>query len=231
MTDDTKIASGRCHGPGCTQTADGDFCSERCSVAWQAQFWRPTPPPGTFVPTEPRTPSYPSAAFAEVDLTPFRDAMDRAVRGLAAGDQVPAELFDPDGPTSADVLRSHTPIRVTWGDPALPTRRLRLGALADIPSAMLAVGAAFHPGARVAAEVELLNARLRAAFPDRADEVIAAARDRARTSFDTYAQAVEAVIADPEFAPASAEKQQVAPNPDPSRGWLRRLFDRWKGQP
>lgn len=75
-----------------------------------------------------------------------------------------------------------------------------------------------------------MNARLREAFPDHADEAIAAARDRARTSFDTYAQAVDAVITDPEFASANAENQQVAPSIDPERGWLSRLFDRLFGR-
>lgn len=30
-------SSGRCHGPGCTQTADGDFCSEVCQNRWNRQ--------------------------------------------------------------------------------------------------------------------------------------------------------------------------------------------------
>ncbi len=30
--------SGRCHGPGCTQTADDEFCSTACQDAWHAQF-------------------------------------------------------------------------------------------------------------------------------------------------------------------------------------------------
>lgn len=29
--------SGCCHGPGCTQTTDGDFCSEVCQVRWNRQ--------------------------------------------------------------------------------------------------------------------------------------------------------------------------------------------------
>lgn len=167
------------------------------------------------------------------DLRPFQQAMDAAIRDLAAAaDMSPTVLNpDPDGPTSADVFRSHDPIQVAWRDPAVPTSRLRLGALANIPPAMLAVAASFHPaGARMVAAVERLNARLRAAFPDHSDEAIAAARHRAHTSFDTYEQAVEAVIADPEFASANAKNPQVASHPDPSRGWLSRWFDRLFGR-
>lgn len=32
------IMSGRCHGPGCQQAADGDFCSPECAAAWRAPF-------------------------------------------------------------------------------------------------------------------------------------------------------------------------------------------------
>jgi len=30
--------SGRCHGPGCTRTAESDFCSPTCSSAWHAEL-------------------------------------------------------------------------------------------------------------------------------------------------------------------------------------------------
>jgi hypothetical protein len=32
------IVSGRCHGPGCQQATDLDFCSERCLAQWHAQL-------------------------------------------------------------------------------------------------------------------------------------------------------------------------------------------------
>lgn len=37
--------SGRCHGPGCTQTADSDFCSARCQSAWTADVMGVDPLP------------------------------------------------------------------------------------------------------------------------------------------------------------------------------------------
>jgi hypothetical protein len=242
MTDDTKISSGRCHGPGCTQTADGDFCGEDCSVAWQAQFWRPGRPLEAHPELSGLVPpslagvllaDEPSRRFTHIDLAPFQQAIDTAVRQLAEAAQMSPNVLnpDPDGPTSAGWLRSHDPVRVDWRDPVAPSSRLRLGELANLPAGLLAYGVPFAPGARTAAEVDRLNTRLRAAFPDRADEAIAAARHRAHTSLDTYAQAVDAVIVGPEFASANADEPQVAPSPDPTRGWLRRLLDRWKGQP
>ena len=38
------ISSGRCHGPGCTQTAVVDFCSERCAQAWNEAAEKPPAP-------------------------------------------------------------------------------------------------------------------------------------------------------------------------------------------
>lgn len=234
------ITSGRCHGPGCTQTADGDFCSERCSVAWQAQFWRPELPPQPHPEHFGLVPPSPDRLHADErsprfsDLAAFRDAMDRAIHSLAEVTQMPSNLVDPDDPTSADVPRSHAPVRVAWGDPVMPTSRLRLGALANVPPAVLAIGAgSFGSGSAFAkaAEVERLNDRLRQAFLDHADEALAEARRRAHTGFATYAQAVESMWSDPpEFASANAENPQVASHPDPARGWLSRTLDRLFGR-
>lgn len=32
------ISSGRCHGPGCQQAANGDFCGEVCAQAWERHY-------------------------------------------------------------------------------------------------------------------------------------------------------------------------------------------------
>lgn len=45
MTDSSKIGSGRCHGPGCTQTAKVEFwCSEACQARWDRQLAAADPP-------------------------------------------------------------------------------------------------------------------------------------------------------------------------------------------
>lgn len=73
-------------------------------------------------------------------------------------------------------------------------------------------------------EIERLNARLRTAFPERADEAIAEAWRRAYCSYATYAQAVESMWVDPpEFASSGAAYQQVAPK-DPQVGFIGRAF-------
>lgn len=211
------IGSGRCHGPDCTKPAVVEFwCGEVCQGRWNAQ-------------AEGRTEPHPTSAdlaaalavgeqFRDVDLAPFRDALDRTVRALAEVSELPAGLVDPEAPTSADS------IRVAWRDPELPAISSRLAALADIPPAMLAVDVPFYPGARMAAEVELLNARLRTVFRDHAEAAVAEAQRRANSSFSTYAQAVESMWSDPpEFASANAASPQVAPK-DPQVGFLGRAF-------
>lgn len=81
-----------------------------------------------------------------------------------------------------------------------------------VPPGMAAVAVApSSPGAKKAAEVERLNARLRAVFPDHADAAVAEANRRARSSAMTYAQAVESMWTDPpDFASESATYPLVA---------------------
>lgn len=201
---------------------DGGFCGERCQERWHGQFDTTTERPVTV-----RLASWTDPATIErlrIQVAELAAVRDRLAGPEPQFEELPSAL---DGDTEERASRA---VAVTWDDPAVPSRRLRRGALANIPPAMLAVAASFHPGARVAAEAERLNARLRAAFPDHADEAIAAARHRAHTSFDTYEQAVAAVIADPDFASANAKNPQVASHPDLARGWLSRWFDRLFGR-
>lgn len=168
------------------------------------------------------------------DLEPFQQAIDTAVRQLAEATQMSPDVLnpDPDGPTSADWLRSHDPIQVAWRDPAMPTNRLRHeGGLsfaeaarnaAAVRPALAAAAMSFAGLGDAAAEVREQDDRLRACFPDAADEAIATARELARTSWLTYRQAVDKVIDD--FTSRQDAERRI-------RDCWRRLLDRWKGQP
>lgn len=199
--------SGRCHGPGCTQTAVVEYwCGERCQHVWAAQFGDPTPKMS-------------------------RVRLDAAVARLDAEDAADARAAS----ARVTVRLTSTPVEVIDDPDEASTEPSALRLLVDnVPPAMLAIGAStLGAGAAIAkaAEVERLNDRLRRAFPDHADEALAEARRRAHSSFATYAQAVESMWSyPPEFASANAENQLVASHPDPSRGWLSRWFDRLFGR-
>lgn len=118
-------SSGRCHGPGCTQTAVVEFwCGEECQARWHGQIDSTT--------TRAVRVADETHVWITADLEPFQQAMDAAVRRLAEVAQIPADLLAPDGPTSEDLFRSHQPTRVAWGSPAVPTSRLRLAALGEL---------------------------------------------------------------------------------------------------
>ena len=258
-------SSGRCHGPGCTQTAGDEFCSTACQDAWHAQFrWlhgdgparRPEnkrlcprcgmdcvtdwvdvtevgqPPGSEFVAGNLRCPQGHWDLQSETlqqHLEPFQQAMDAAVRDLAAAADMPHDL-----------------VQVAWRDPVVPTSRLRdeVGAsLADVARNVTAIRPAFIAAATsfanvsaAADEARRQDDRLRAAFwpPERADEAITRARELARTSTLTYQQAVDKVIDDDARARAAEAVQQHAPTVDETHVWgvreiaaARRLIERW----
>jgi hypothetical protein len=249
------ISSGRCHGPGCTQTADGEFCGPACAEAWHAQFrWlhgdgptrRPEnervcprcgmdcvtdwvdvtevgqPPGSEFVAGNLRCPQGHWDLQSETlqqHLEPFQQAMDAAVRDLAAAADMPAAVLDPDpdGPTSADVFRSHD--LVAWRDPLVPTSRLRdeVGmSLADDARARAAAAAQQH--VPTVDETHVWGA----------EEIAAAERLTRREHQPTLANAELLVSTNAGFSQVASKHPQVGP--DPSRGWLARVLDRLFGR-
>lgn len=69
--------SGRCHGPGCTQTAvvEDGFCGEVCQARWHGQF--DTQVPGRLRAAAPVRP------FVHVDLTGVQQAMGQALHEVS----------------------------------------------------------------------------------------------------------------------------------------------------
>lgn len=105
--------------------------------------------------------------------------------------------------------------------------------VADLPPGALAIGAAglVNPGAKLGAEVERLNARLRRAFPEHAEEAVAEAQRRAHTSLATYAQAVESMWSNPPEFTSPGTTYPLVASEDPQvahSGWLGRIWNRWR---
>lgn len=207
-------SSGRCHGPGCNREARaGDWCGESCAAAWERQFWSPehaSPESGTAWSS--RRADMLARASCECSVHPVTE---HTARSAPSRISLLEDSADQTPPARLQLFREA--IR-------------NLGA--SLGSAGAAIGAlGLSQSVTHAAEVERLTLHLRMACPpDRFDEALAMVEDLMDRTWMPRHEALQRVLAEGRFVSTSAEFPQVASNPDPTRGWLARVFDRLFGR-
>lgn len=86
-----------CHGPSCNREALVEFfCSENCQARWHGQLDSPPLPAGWYRGR--------LAPFGGLDLTPFREALERAARSIAAVAEISPDLLTHLGGFSQDAV-------------------------------------------------------------------------------------------------------------------------------